>query len=226
MRIVVAALLGAVAPLTRPEMARADSLDPELWVFNHLMFERTKERELSLTVHGRANEIDSPSLYQIQPRLAVPLSSWLWAGVNYSYFGIRTTGAAVDDEDLFTNQHRFEGELQIRSTLRDGIRYVGRNRFEHLLNEGMEEVNNRFRHRSQFVFDSPLLPAGNLVSQIELFHDFRADRLNQTRTAPLGVRVPLSAVTLQAQPMVIHLYRPGEGWLTRLVANLEVTYEF
>ena len=202
------------------------SLDSELWLFNHFVLEKGESREIILSLHGRASDLDSPSLYQIQPRYSVPFDSWIWGGFNYSFFGIRKTGAAVENEDLFTNQHRLEGEIQLRFTLSEGARYVGRYRFEHLLDDRFDEINNRFRHRSQFLLSSLFPEVGTVVSQIELFYDFGEDRLNQTRSAPLGLRVTRGSWTLQAQPMIIHLYLPETGWRTRFVGNIELTFEF
>lgn len=204
----------------------AESLEPELWIFTHFALERSKQQEIFLTLHGRGSDEDSLSLYQIQPRYAAPLNEWLWGALNYSFLGIRRSGATVDNEDLIANQHRLEAEIQIRLLLSEGIRYVGRNRLEHLLSDTFNEVSNRLRHRSQFLLPSLLPSIGTVVSQIELFYDFNTNRINQTRSAPLGLRLNLDRWMIQAQPMIIHLYQPETGWNTRLVGNIELTYEF
>jgi hypothetical protein len=205
--------------------SHCQSLDSELWLFNHFILEKEEDREIFLSLHGRASDLDSPTLYQIQPRFAVPIDTWIWGGFNYSFFGIRNSNAAVKNEDLFTNQHRLEGEIQLRLSLNEGVKYVGRNRFEHLLEDNFNEVNNRFRHRSQFLFSSLVPEVGTVVSQIELFYDFDQDRLNQTRSAPLGLRITSGSWTVQVQPMLINLHLPDMGWRTRVVGNIEITFE-
>ncbi len=206
-------------------LLKASAID-EVWGFQHLAFERTKQREFFLTIHERAKDSDIPTLYQIQPRAAMAIGDWTWAGLNYSFFGIRRRDDAVGNEQLFTNQHRLEAELQFRLNVSDGTRYVGRNRFEYLMDSGFHNLNERFRHRSQFIFNTPFHDQILILSQIELFYDFGASQLNQTRTAPLGVRFIQGKWAFQAQPMFVHLDPKEGGWRSNLVANFEVTYEF
>jgi hypothetical protein len=204
----------------------ARAQDTELWLFQHFALERTEQREVFLTLHGRAAESDIPSLYQIQPRLAVPVAPWTWLGFNYSFFGIRQQGDALLNEDLFSNQHRLEGEIQLRTGVSRGVRYVARNRYEYLLDSDLAKVSERMRHRSQFLITSPFDERWTVVSQIELFYDPGLGRLNQTRSAPVGARVTRGEWSVQAQPLIVNLYVPESGWQSTLVANIELTYEF
>ena len=198
----------------------------EVWAFQHLALERTKEREFFLSIHERAKDSDIPTLFQIQPRAAFAIGDWTWAGLNYSFFGIRRQENGIANEDLFTHQNRLEAELQFRVPVSDAIRYVGRNRFEYLMDSEFRNLNERFRHRSQFLFSTPFHDQILILSQIELFYDFGASRLNQTRTAPLGLRYIYGPWSFQAQPMFVHLDRQDTGWRSNLIANIEVTYEF
>ena len=61
---------------------------------------------------------------------------------------------------------------------------------------------------------------------MELFFDFGANKMNQTRTAPFGVRVGIDSWIIQIQPMWIHLQSPEQEWETRFVSNFEITYNF
>jgi len=198
----------------------------EVWVFQHLALERTRQREFFLSIHERAKDSDIPTLYQIQPRAAVAIGDWSWVGFNYSFFGIRKRDNAIADENLFTHQHRLEPELQIRVNVRDGTRYVGRNRFEYLMDSEFRNLNERFRHRSQFIFNTPFHEQILFLSQIELFYDFGVNRLNQTRTSPIGLRIIQGPWSFQAQPMIVHVATKDGDWNSNLVANFEVTYEF
>jgi hypothetical protein len=202
------------------------AIDSEVWLFQHFVLERSSSREVSLSLHGRARDSDFPTLYQIQPRTAFALNSWTWAGVNYSYFGIKTQDEGIENEDLFTNQHRLEAELQFRANVTDTIRYVARNRFEYLLNSDWNNVSERVRHRSQVLLAPGFIERISIISQIELFYDFESGRMNQTRTAPVGLRVSQGRWSLQAQPMIVHLKAPDSGWQPSLIGNIEVTYDF
>lgn len=205
--------------------AESCAIDSELWMFQHFALERAENRELFLTLHGRAADSDPPSLYQIQPRATFRVGSLTWAGFNYSFFGIKRRDDGVGNEELFTNQHRLEAELQFRVNISDTDRYVARNRFEYLLDSDFRNVNERIRHRSQLVLGSLMGADVAVVSQIELFYDIDVGTVNQTRTAPVGLRVPFGSWTLQAQPMIIHLKAPGAGWRPSLVANIELSYD-
>lgn len=205
---------------------RAASAIDEVWAFQHLALDRTKQHEFFLSIHERAKDSDIPTLFQIQPRATWALSERIWAGFNYSFFGIRRRDDNIANEQLFTHQNRLEPELQVRLTLSDRIRYVGRNRFEYLMDSEFRNLNERFRHRSQFIFNTPFHDQILFLSQIELFYDFGVNQLNQTRTSPLGVRYIQGTWAFQAQPMFVHLDSRDGGWRSNLVANFEVTYEF
>lgn len=198
----------------------------EVWAFQHFALERTNDREFFLSIHERAKGSDIPTLFQIQPRATFAIGDWTWAGFNYSFFGIRRQDNAVANEDLFTHQNRLEAEVQFRGRVSDGTRYVGRNRFEYLMDSEFRNLNERFRHRSQFLFSTPFHDQIMLLSQIELFFDFGASRLNQTRTAPLGLRYIHGPWAFQAQPMFVHFDPQNTGWRSNLIANFEITYDF
>lgn len=202
------------------------SLDSEAWLFQHFAFERTNKRELFLTLHSRANDSEFPSLYQIQPRAAFAVTPWAWAGLNYSFFGVKRQDERIENEDLFTNQHRLEPEVQIRGTITDATRYVARNRYEYLLDSDFRNISERLRHRSQILSNFPYLSGVVVITQMEFFYDIDSGRINQTRTAPIGMRTTLGSWSLQAQPMIVHLKAPNAGWQPNLVANLELTYDF
>lgn len=207
-----------------PSLVKAT--DSELWIFQHLAIDRAENHEVFVGLHARARESGTPSLYQIQPRFAFRLHQWLWLGSNYSFFGIRRTGDFARSEDLFSNQHRLEGEIQARLFLSKDIRYIARNRFEYLMNSSLDNINERFRHRSQFLLDSFSDGFGTLISQSEVFYDFQLSNFNQTRTVPLGLRISFESWSIQLQPMILHLRVPEKGWTSRFVANIELTYEF
>ncbi len=209
-------------------LCKAD--DPQLWIFNNLNFVKESDHELTLTMHGRFVEGEDLSLYQFQPKYAFSLHDYFWGAFNYSFFGVKNNSKNVEDEDIFSNQHRLEIELQPRFQISELFKYTGRNRLEYLMNEDINYLNHRFRHRSVISFEGFKDSFGILVSQSEVFYDFGQENWNQFRTAPLGVRFKIKDFQISFLPSILSLRKKSDNgesnWSHSYFSSFELSYDF
>jgi hypothetical protein len=117
-----------------------------------------------------------------------------------------------------------EFELQPRFKINDILAYSGRNRFEYLMDDNFNNLNERFRHRSSFRTDIFKDHLGTLISQVEVFYDFNASKINQFRTTPLGLAQKYGPVSIAFLPMLLSL-KSGQQWNTSLVGVIELGFD-
>jgi hypothetical protein len=179
--------------------------DLQLWFFTHTNFVREETHELNLGTHVRFTDFDLLTLYMIHPRFSFRIDDTLWLGTNYSFFGVRQIVPALLNENIISNQHRLEFELLPRLMLGGPWQYFGRNRIEYLMDNRLNYISHRFRHRSSIFYDGYIDKIGLLIAQAEIFYDFGFTSWNQVRVAPLGTRIRFRKTWISVMPTFVTL---------------------
>lgn len=201
----------------------SNAQETQKWAFVTARLWEEEDKRLDLTTHARAESLDEqPTLYQLQPRFSLRCGKYFRCATNYSFFALRSKTIAGEEE--IEHQNRLETELNPFFKISDTWSYIGRNRFEYLVDSKFDYINSRIRHRDQIELLNPLgLPIKLFLSN-EIFFSRSEMSLNQNRFIPVGIRFPSDEREVSIYPMIITNKR-DEEWSNILVLGLDLFFD-
>ncbi|MDX1680340.1 MAG: DUF2490 domain-containing protein [Akkermansiaceae bacterium] len=216
-------LLGLFTSLVLVSPTASATDDTQLWNWIILnLWENDTHRLYTYMDNRVSDDMSEERLWLMSLRYKYKVNPNLQLGLGYTYLDSHNTTT-----DVWRDQQRLEFELNPSFKL-DEWKLHFRNRLELRFYQDSDEASYRFRQRTQLSRPIDLGCFDGFYTNIETFYMPDIDRINEFRTIPVGLGMPLGDQTKLNLFYMIQSQRDGTSshWTHAHVLGTVLTYSF